>query len=133
MAIHPNSLKNLKPIQKGQKNHPMLNKQKALVDRFHNYMGDLPEGVYPWELIQDAITEEGCPLTEKIKGATILGNWIIKDTPVNIEVNAETAIIDNTEQRIRELLKTQDELDAEAELQEELESSGNEEQYEENE
>lgn len=114
MSIHPNSLNNLKPIQKGQKNHPGLNKRKTLVDKFYNFMGDLPDGVYPWELIQGAITDENCPKPEVIKGAAILGNWIIKESETNVEVNAKQVVIADTEQRIRDMVKTQEELDAEA-------------------
>lgn len=123
MPQHPNSLKNLKPFKPGENGN--RNKKRIVVDKFHNWLGDLPDGVYPWELIQDAITDKECPINEKIKGAAIIGNWVLKDDSVNIDVNAETVVIDGVEERIKELLKTQDEVDTEA-----VEDANN---YEENE
>lgn len=114
------------PIKPGERR--AAGKQRQLKDRFFDYVGDLPKGVYPWEIIQSAITADDCKPKEKIQGAAILGNWIMKESEVNIEVNANTVVIDDVESRIQEMLKTQEELDQEAEDQE---SAGSTTEYEE--
>ncbi|MCX8289107.1 hypothetical protein [Enterobacter pseudoroggenkampii] len=106
------SLDNLIPIKKGE-NH-LQSRQRRLIDRMFKYAGDLPDGVYPWEVLQGIAVDPEVPTNERIKAASKFGDWIVKETNTQVEVNAAQVVINDVESRIKDLLKTQEEIDAEA-------------------
>lgn len=124
MPYNPKSLNNLKPIYKGDK-RPSI-PHRTLVDKMQKYVLGLEDGAQPWEILGGISQDTTIPETERIKAASKLGDWAIKDTSAGVEINAQQVIVDDVESRIRDMLKTQEELDAEQEAEDALENETDE-------
>jgi hypothetical protein len=98
---------------------------KEFKDDFLSFMGDLPPGVKPWEIIQQVVTSETCTDDNKIKGSAILMKEMLNESGATIEINADKLEINNIDDRIRELTKTSKEIEAELALEEAEEAKSN--------
>ena len=115
MAYNPKSRNNLIPVKLGDKR--VGTPHRNLVDRMQKYVLGLKEGAQPWEILGAIAQDETIPPSERIKAGAKLGDWAIKDTSSGVEINAQQVIIEDAESRIREMLKTQEELEAEQEAE----------------
>lgn len=98
---------------------------KEFKDDFFAFMGGLPPGVKPWEIIHQVTTAEDCTPDNKIKGSAILMKYTLETNESNIEINADKLEINNIDDRIRDMIKTPEEIEAELALEEAEEAKSN--------
>ncbi|EJY3122524.1 hypothetical protein OGA32_000106 [Salmonella enterica] len=108
---NPNIYKHAVKFKPGNKANK--NSSRVFKDDFFKFMGEIPHGVKPWEIVHQVITDPECTPDNKLKGSNILMTHAFKDEGVNIEVNAEQVHVTDIDERIKDMLKSQKELEAE--------------------